>query len=103
MEHEIDASRIHHRWDSALEPTLRVEPGQSTFAMQLKARELFPRLCQPIELQLKQVAGNGESGPTYERNDVPGTVHSYLNEILENDPDREALLAMADQLLEAVS
>jgi acetamidase/formamidase len=29
MEHEIDASRIHHRWDSALEPTLRVEPGDT--------------------------------------------------------------------------
>ncbi len=83
--------------------TLRVEPGQSTFAMQLKARALFPRLCQPIELQMTQVAGNGESRPTYERKDVPGTVHSYLNEVLENDPDREALLAMADQLLEAVS
>lgn len=83
--------------------TLRVEPGQSTFAMQLKARALFPRLCQPIELQMTQVAGNGESRPTYERKDVPGTVHIYLNEVLENDPDQEALLAMADQLLEAVS
>jgi acetamidase/formamidase len=29
MEHEIDASRIHHRWDAALEPTLRVEPGDT--------------------------------------------------------------------------
>jgi acetamidase/formamidase len=27
MEHQIDATRIHHEWDNTLEPTLRVAPG----------------------------------------------------------------------------
>jgi acetamidase/formamidase len=27
MEHQIDPNRIHHSWDSSLEPTLRVSPG----------------------------------------------------------------------------
>src|SRR5471032_2090615 len=27
MEHQIDATRIHHGWDNTLEPTLRVNPG----------------------------------------------------------------------------
>jgi len=26
-EHVIDATRVHHHWDNALEPSLRIAPG----------------------------------------------------------------------------
>jgi len=29
MEHEIDAGRIHHHWDNRLEPTLRIDSGDT--------------------------------------------------------------------------
>ena len=29
MEHTIDAGRIHHAWDASLEPTLRIQPGDT--------------------------------------------------------------------------
>jgi acetamidase/formamidase len=29
LDHVIDATRIHHRWDASLEPTLRIEPGDT--------------------------------------------------------------------------
>ena len=28
-EHVIDPERIHHAWDASLEPTLRIEPGDT--------------------------------------------------------------------------
>jgi acetamidase/formamidase len=29
MEHTIDPTRIHHAWDASLEPTLRIQPGDT--------------------------------------------------------------------------
>jgi exonuclease SbcD len=79
---------------------LRVGPGQSTLATQQEARRLFPRLCQPVDLDLAApVATTGER-PSYDRRDVGGTVRRFLAAELEGDPDRDELLAMAGRLLE---
>lgn len=79
---------------------LRVEPEQSTLASQLEARRLFPRLCQPIELEFTAGPAVPAARPVYDRRDVAGTVRGFLGAELEGDPDREALLALADRLLE---
>ena len=80
---------------------LRVERGQSTLAAQVEARRLFPRLCQPIDLDLVAPATGAEAGPAYDRRDVAGTVRRFLAAELEGDADREELLALAERLLEA--
>jgi hypothetical protein len=79
---------------------LRVRPGESTIAAQLEARRLFPRLCQPIDLEVTAAAGGADERPAYDRRDVAGTVRRFLAAELEGDADRDELLAMAERLLE---
>jgi exonuclease SbcD len=86
--------------DAIVALRLRVQPGQSTLAAQAEARRLFPRLCQPIDLELTAPAAGAEVRPAYDRRNVAGTVRSFLAAELEGDPDRDELLALADRLLE---
>jgi exonuclease SbcD len=80
---------------------LRVERGQSTLAAQIEARRLFPRLCQPVDLDVLAPAAGAETAQAYDRRDVAGTVRRFLAAELDGDPDREELLALADRLLQA--
>jgi DNA repair protein SbcD/Mre11 len=86
--------------DAIVALRLRVQAGQSTLAAQAEARRLFPRLCQPIDLELTAPAAGAEARPAYDRRDVAGTVRTFLAAELEGDPDRDELLALADRLLE---
>jgi DNA repair exonuclease SbcCD nuclease subunit len=86
--------------DAIVALRLRVQPGQSTLAAQVEARRLFPRLCQPIDLEMAAAAPSAEVVARYDRRDVAGTVRRFLAAELEGDADREELLAMAERLLE---
>lgn len=60
---------------------------------------LFPRCYRAEALPASSPLLGAEVGLTAARRDVPGTVRSYLQTRLAQDPDREAVLALAEQLL----
>jgi exonuclease SbcD len=62
------------------------------------ARALFPRLWAPPEIEVHG-ATTPPAPPAIDRRDVAGTVRSYLREALADDPDREELLRLAEDLL----
>jgi exonuclease SbcD len=63
-----------------------------------RARALFPRLWAPPEIQVRGAAPP-PAPSAIDRRDVAGTVRSYLQEALADDPDREELLRLAEELL----
>ncbi len=79
--------------------SLSLRREQSLGALQARARQLFPRLYGPPEV--RWVDGPAPARPDLEvdRRDVPGTVRSYLRMAVKDDPDAEALLQAAEELL----
>src|SRR5256886_7353518 len=69
MEHEIDASRVHHHWDNRLEPTLRVASGDVvSFQLAMAAR------------------GQIHEGATYEETSFDfDTLYNLLGPVLVED------------------
>lgn len=80
--------------------TFQLRRDQSLAPLQARARELFPRLYAPPEVQWLGTARPGE-GPRsgIDRRDLPGTVRAYLSERLQDDPDRDDVLRLAEELL----
>lgn len=60
---------------------------------------LFPRCYREEILTASSPLVAAEASITAARRDVPGTVRSYLQARLAQDPDRDAILALADELL----
>jgi len=64
-----------------------------------RARSLFPRLWAPPDIRLLGPVAASPAAPPIDRRDVAGTVRSYLREALAEDPDRDELLRLAEELL----
>jgi exonuclease SbcD len=82
--------------------TFTLEPDQSFGALQARARQLFPRLYGSPEVRWANTPTQPHrlSDPSViNRRDVAGTVRSYLQSTLKEDPDAEALLQETDALL----
>jgi exonuclease SbcD len=78
---------------------LRLGREDSASLWLAEARERFPRLFRPPELiQLDDPLPALVTGEI-ERGDVGETVRGFLTGELEDDPDRDELLALADELL----
>jgi exonuclease SbcD len=78
--------------------SLDLSPDEPVGPLLARARALFPRLWAPPEIRLLETAGP-PAPPAIDRRDVVGTVRSYLREALAEDPDREELLRLAEELL----
>ena len=98
---------LHEQADMLAEPertlvalTMRVEREDDLAAWMAAARERFPRLYDhPRVIHLDDpLVMQAEAG--YDHRKVGDTVREYLRaEIPEEDPDRDALLALAEELL----
>ena len=78
--------------------SLDLSPDEPVGPLLARARALFPRLWAPPEIRLLETAAP-PAPPAIDRRDVAGTVRSYLREALADDPDREELLRLAEELL----
>jgi hypothetical protein len=78
---------------------LVIDGTESVTGLVAKAHEVFPRLYREPEIHRTITLGGGTSISGFDRSDVAGTVRSYLQQQLTNDPDAEHVLALADELL----
>ena len=78
--------------------SLDLSPDEPVGPLLAHARALFPRLWAPPEIRLLETAAP-PAPPAIDRRDVAGTVRSYLRQALADDPDREELLRLAEELL----
>ena len=78
--------------------SLNLSPDEPAGPLLARARALFPRLWAPPEIRLLETAAP-PTPPAIDRRDVAGTVRSYLREALVDDPDRDELLRLAEELL----
>src|SRR5262245_45729406 len=79
--------------------TLTLRRDQGPGPLMARARELFPRLYAAPELRWLDAAAAARSTAALDRRDVAGTVRSYLRDALRGDPDADALLALAEELV----
>lgn len=81
---------------------ISVDHTTSVSAVVARARALFPRLYGAPELRRAGSPNSKISGShSIESADVAGTVRSYLDASLAGDPDREPVIALAEELLDA--
>jgi hypothetical protein len=79
--------------------TLTIDGTESVTGLVAKAHELFPRLYREPEIR-RTIHAPGSTGVSgFDRADVAGTVRSYLEARLADDPDAKAVVALADELL----
>jgi exonuclease SbcD len=79
--------------------TLTIDGTESVTGLVAKAHELFPRLYREPEIR-RTIHAPGSTGVSgFDRADVAGTVRSYLEARLADNPDAKAVLALADELL----
>lgn len=79
--------------------TLELQGDQSLGLLQARARELFKRMYRAPEIRWLDRPSEVRPHATMEKVDVAGTVRRYLHEALKDDPDREPLMSLADDLL----
>lgn len=99
---EAAAARMVQPERTLVSLSLSLRREQSLGALQSRARQLFPRLYGPPEVSWLDAEAPSRPALELDRRDVPGTVRSYLGMALKDDPEREALLQAAEELLREV-
>lgn len=79
--------------------TLELKGDQSLGLLHAAARKLFKRMYQAPEIRWLDRPLEARPQMTMEKIDVAGTVRRYLQEALKDDPDRDSLLSLADDLV----
>jgi exonuclease SbcD len=79
--------------------SLEISHDQAVGPLLARARSLFPRLWAPPDIRLLGPVAASPVAPPIDRRDVAGTVRSYLREALADDPERDELLRLAEELL----
>ena len=96
---EAAASELTNADRTLVSLTLELQGDQSLGLLQARARELFKRMYRAPEIRWLDRPSETRPQATMERIDVAGTVRRYLQEALKDDPDRESLISLADDLL----
>lgn len=100
---EADLHACHDELDdpdhTLVSLTLAVDGTESVTGLVAKAHELFPRLYREPEVRRTIHPSGSTSESGFDRTDVAGTVRAYLQARLADDPDAEAVIALADHLL----
>ncbi len=78
---------------------LKIRRDQSLRSLQAMARELFPRIYAPTDVDYSDRPEAPPPGELHERKDVPTTIRSYLAQKLAQDPDSDDLRKLAEELL----
>jgi len=101
-----DEAELRARRDALKDPertlvslTLKVDGTHGVTALVATAHELFPRLYRGPEVVRTSPPGAAGSVSGFDRTDVTGTVRGWLKGRLAGDPDAEAVLALAEELL----
>lgn len=100
---EAAAANLREPKRTLVSLTVTLQQDQSLGALQARARHLFPRLYGAPEVRRADAPKAAHPAVDVDRSDVPGTVDAYLREALRDDPDAEALIALATQLLTEVT
>jgi exonuclease SbcD len=79
--------------------TLHVNRNLPLGPLQSRALELFPRLYQPVHFDFTDAEQSGGSHSLAQSKDVAATVRDYLAQELVDDPQKDELLELAEQLL----
>jgi exonuclease SbcD len=79
--------------------TLKVDGTQSVTGLIATAHKLFPRLYREPEIARTLHPDTTTSVSGFDRADVAGTVRRYLRDRLADEPDAQAVLALAEELL----
>jgi DNA repair protein SbcD/Mre11 len=79
--------------------TLTIDGTESVTGLVAKAHELFPRLYREPEIRRTILPDGSTATSGFDHTDVAGTVHGFLEVRLTDDPDAEAVLSLADELL----
>jgi acetamidase/formamidase len=73
MEHTIDPDRIHHAWDATLEPTLRIQPGDTVrFAIKMAGSGQVDRGAPYAQARFDFDTLYNLLGPVYVEGAAPG-------------------------------
>lgn len=78
---------------------LTLRRDQSLRTLQAYARELFPRIYAPTDVEYVDRPPAAPPGQLHDRQDVPTTVRRYLEQKLAQDPDAPELKRLAEELL----
>jgi exonuclease SbcD len=97
---EQAAERLPEPHRTLVSLTMSLRREQNLGDLLVLARRLFSRLYSAPEICWTD-APSRPSRPSVEvnRHDVPGTVRAYLREVLRGDPDEEALVHLAEELV----
>lgn len=79
--------------------TLELKGDQSLGLLHAAARKLFKRMYRAPEIRWLDRPIEARPQMTMEKVDVAGTARKYLKEALKDDPDRDALLGLTEDLL----
>jgi exonuclease SbcD len=79
--------------------TLKVDGTQTVAGLIATAHKLFPRLYREPEIVRTLRPDTAASVSGFDRADVAGTVRRWLQARLVGDPDAQAVLALAEELL----
>jgi len=99
---ERSAAELQEPERTLVSLSLDLPPDELLGPLLARARALFPRLWRPPEIRFRQdaAASSARGGPQrVDGRDVASTVRAYLEEALSEDPDREELLRLAEELL----
>lgn len=94
------ADSIPERDRALVSLTFALRREQSLMALQSRARELFPRWYETRDVQwLDRPAPTARGVLEVNERDIAGSVRAYLQQALDDDPDRDDLLRLAEELL----
>lgn len=98
---EAAAASMQERERTLVSLVLSLQRGQATGELQELARRLFPRIYGHPEVHWigEEPRLAADLSLSVDRHNVPATVRAYLAKALEGDPDSDALLQLAEQLL----
>lgn len=97
---EEQAAKVTEPDRTLVSVTANLRRDQSLASILARAKELFPRLYGAVDVNWLNGEQPARPALDLNRQDVPGTVRTYLKQALEGAPDMKDILTLAEELLE---